>query len=83
MNARTKIVVTLFFILLTLSLGMFLLTVEARGEPLHEEILPKYMTPAESLRVDEIGKFHKATPPPDGPRMETSVSGSPSDAHQH
>ncbi len=66
MSARTKIAVTLFFTLLTLSLGLFLLTVEARGEPQPEEFLPKYMTPAESLRVDEIGKFHKATPPPDG-----------------
>jgi agmatine/peptidylarginine deiminase len=66
MNARTKIVVTLFFTLLTISLGLFLLTVEARGEPMPEEILPKYMTPAESLRVDEIGKFHKTTPPPSG-----------------
>ena len=66
MNTRTKVLVTLFFGLLTLSLGMFLLTVEARGEPLREEILPKYMTPAESLRVDEIGKFHKATSPPSG-----------------
>jgi agmatine/peptidylarginine deiminase len=58
--------VIIFFTLLTVSLGLFLLTVEARGEPQPEEFLPKFMTPAESLRVDEIGKFHKATPPPDG-----------------
>jgi agmatine deiminase len=66
MSTQTKVAVIIFFALLALSLGLFILTVEARGEPLPEEILPKYMTPAESLRVDEIGKFHKATPPPDG-----------------
>ena len=66
MNRRVKIAVPLFSLLLILSSGLFLLTVEARGEPRPREFLPKYMTPAESLRVDEIGKYQNPTAPPDG-----------------
>jgi len=66
MSNWIKILIALFFILLTLCMGMLLLAVEAHGEPRPREFLPQYMTPAESLRVDEIGKFHKATPPPTG-----------------
>jgi agmatine/peptidylarginine deiminase len=66
MSNWIKILITLFFILLTLCMGMLLLAVEAHGEPRPRKFLPQYMTPAESLRVDEIGKWHKATPPPSG-----------------
>jgi agmatine deiminase len=31
-----------------------------------EPLLPKWMTPEESLRVNEIGRGHKVTTPPDG-----------------
>ena len=59
MNRKTMMLLTVCF-------GLFLLTVEASGEPAPEELMPKWMTAAESLRVDEIGKYHKATPPPGG-----------------
>lgn len=46
--------------------SLFLVSAGAGGETAPEEILPRWMTPAESLRVGEIGKDHKVTAPPEG-----------------
>ncbi|MCK4596449.1 agmatine deiminase family protein, partial [bacterium] len=66
MSRKTMILLTVYFGILTVCFGLLLLTVEASGEPAPHEFLPKWMTAAESLRVDEIGRGHKATDPPEG-----------------
>jgi agmatine deiminase len=66
MSKKAKAILAIGFVLLTVCIGLLLLAIEASGELAPEEILPKWMTPAESLQVDEIGKDHKVTDPPAG-----------------
>jgi len=65
-QTKAKIILIVFFGILTLFLAFLILALEASGDQAPEEILPKWMTPAESLRVHEIGKDHKVTDPPEG-----------------
>jgi len=66
MDKKAKVILVVCFVLLTVCIGLLLLTSEASGEPASEEILPPWMTPEEILRAGEIGKDHKATDPPAG-----------------
>lgn len=66
MQRKTKFILIVCFGILTLCVAFLILAHEASGDQASEEILPKWMTPAESLRVHEIGKDHKITDPPEG-----------------